>query len=137
MAIIAIVRGSIASSLVLVLVFKVAHYAGRLITPGATVTRRVLWCQNLDSVPSAARSSANELRRNKSRERLVSPQPCPHADRFCIPRSLNETHARERLEQREAAMLSAQVRTGTLLTRQLRPPNVAVPKLKPTPKPLR
>jgi hypothetical protein len=38
MAIIAIVRGSIASSLVLVLVFKVAHYAGRLITPGATVS---------------------------------------------------------------------------------------------------
>jgi hypothetical protein len=41
MAIIAIVRGSIASSLVLVLVFKVAHYAGRLITPGATLAVRV------------------------------------------------------------------------------------------------
>ena len=35
--IIAIVRGSIASSLVLVLVFKVARYAGRLVTPGSRV----------------------------------------------------------------------------------------------------
>jgi hypothetical protein len=49
MAIIAIVRGSIASSLVLVLVFKVAHYAGRLITPGATLELIQTWHRLLSS----------------------------------------------------------------------------------------
>jgi hypothetical protein len=36
--IIAIVRSSIALSLVLVLVFKVARYAGRLVTPSITLS---------------------------------------------------------------------------------------------------